>query len=380
MDDPRFALDKHLDEVRWPAPGDEAALLSVAADVVTRPLPAWPFWAATLVTGRAEQASALIVVFHHVLADGMGGLAVLANLIDGAPAPGPADFPRPAPSWRQLAADAAVARLRAVRHVTRLPAQVKDALAELRPGSTGRASRCSLNQPVGAGRQFAVARAELGQVRAAGRDCGGTVNDVVLAAVGDALTAVLAARGEHAAHVVASVPVSGRGQASAAQLGNQVGVMPVPLPTAGSLTDRVRVIADATRLRKSRARGASAALFAPTFRLLAALRVLRWFTERQHMVTTFVTNLRGPATPVWFAGAKVREVIPLNTVTGNVTVAFAVLSYAGTLIVTIIADTGAVPDLTALAGKFQRAMNELARSGQHPGRPNALNRAAATHV
>lgn len=59
---------------------------------------------------------------------------------------------------------------------------------------------------------------------------GGTVNDVALAAVSEALTELLAARGEHAESLVASVPVSGRAQASAAHLGNQVGVIPVPLP------------------------------------------------------------------------------------------------------------------------------------------------------
>ena len=43
---------------------------------------------------------------------------------------------------------------------------------------------------------------------------------------------------------------------------------------------------------------ASAAVIAPAFRLLAALGVLRWLVERQHLVTCFVTNLRGPDVPV----------------------------------------------------------------------------------
>jgi len=133
----------------------------------------------------------------------------------------------------------------------------------------------------------------------------------------------------------------------------------VPLPTAGPLRDRIRVIAQVTRQRKTQAKGASAALLAPAFRLLAALRVLRWFSERQRLVTTFVTNLRGPDAPVWFAGAKVREIIPLNVVAGNVTVAFGVLSYAGQLTVTVIADADAVPDVSLLAGALQNALSRL---------------------
>ncbi|MDQ1391297.1 MAG: diacylglycerol O-acyltransferase / wax synthase [Acidimicrobiaceae bacterium] len=51
---------------------------------MTDPLPAeHPLWSASLVTALADEGCALIIVFHHVLADGMGGLAVLANLVDG---------------------------------------------------------------------------------------------------------------------------------------------------------------------------------------------------------------------------------------------------------------------------------------------------------
>ncbi len=185
----------------------------------------------------------------------------------------------------------------------------------------------------------------------------------------EALTELLAARGEHAESLVASVPVSGRAQASAAHLGNQVGVIPVPLPTTGPLRDRICVIAEATRQRKTEAKGASAALLAPAFRLLAALRVLRWLSERQRLVTTFVTNLRGPDGPVWFAGAKVREIIPLNVVAGNVTVAFGALSYAGQLTVTVIADASAVPEVSVLAGALQNALTRL-----------GMNRAPAGNV
>ena len=87
---------------------------------MTHPLPPdQPLWSATLVTGLEGDACALIVVFHHVLADGMGGLAVLANLVDGVAGPPPTAFPRRKPSWRRLAQDAAVGRLHTLAHVTR---------------------------------------------------------------------------------------------------------------------------------------------------------------------------------------------------------------------------------------------------------------------
>jgi diacylglycerol O-acyltransferase / wax synthase len=360
VDDPGFDIIRHVRDVRCPPPGDQDALLEVAAGVVTDPLlPGQPMWSTTLVTGLAGDACALIVVFHHVLADGMGGLAVLASLVDGAGSLPARAFPRPAPSWRQLARDAAAGRLWTLGNLPGGPARLRDALAELRPGVTPRAARCSLNRPVGSRRRFGVARADLAQVRAAGRDCGGTVNDVVLAAVSGALHSLLAHRGEHVDDVVVSVPVSARTQAAAARLGNQVGAIPVKVPTSGRPLDRLGVVAALTRQHKTGTRGASAALLAPVFRVLAMLGVLRWLIERQHLVTTFATNLRGPGAPVSFLGSAVSEVIPLTAVTGNVAVAFAVLSYAGTLTVTVTADIDAFPDAEVLVDALQDELDAL---------------------
>src|SRR5690348_15562874 len=87
IDDPRFDVREQVRSIRCAAPGDEQALLAAVAGAVTMPLPRTrPLWSATLVTGLAEGRSALVMVFHHVLADGIGGLAVLARLVDGLPA------------------------------------------------------------------------------------------------------------------------------------------------------------------------------------------------------------------------------------------------------------------------------------------------------
>ena len=124
VDDPEFDVARHVHEVGCSPPGDEDALLRAAAGVVTVPLPpGQPLWSATIVTGLAGDACAVIVVFHHVLADGMGGLAVLASLVDGAVNAPQQDFPRARPSARRLAVDAAVSRVRVLAHLGRVPAR-----------------------------------------------------------------------------------------------------------------------------------------------------------------------------------------------------------------------------------------------------------------
>ena len=90
-DDPAFDLCHHVRQVPCPAPGDQRALLDVAGSVLGEPLPrSRPLWSATFVTGLAGGGTGLVIVMNHVLADGIGGLAVLAQLVDDSPGPPPA--------------------------------------------------------------------------------------------------------------------------------------------------------------------------------------------------------------------------------------------------------------------------------------------------
>ena len=367
-DDPAFDLRHHVRQLPCPPPGDERALLKVAAAVTGAPLPrSRPLWSATFVTGLAGGGTGLVIVMNHVLADGIGGLAVLARLVDEAPALPPANphaarFPVPAPGARTLAADAWAGRARRLTHLAGGVRTIRQGLAELggaRPPR--RLPPTSLNRPTGPQRRIDVIAADLAAIRELGHAHGGTVNDVILAAIAGALQALLASRGEHLDLVTVSVPVSARQADTGGQLGNQVGVMPVALPTGSDLAARVTRIAAITRERKTAARGTSAALLGPPFRLLAPTGLLRWFVNRQRLIHTFATNLRGPAEPLTFAGAPVRAMIPIPNTTGNVTVTFGVLSYAGTLRITVLSDPSRVPDVAGLTAALRQELGSAAR-------------------
>ena len=81
--------------------------------IIGEPLPrSRPLWAAVLVPDLVDDRVGLVLVLHHVLADGIDGLAMLARLADGAE-PGPTrTFPQPCPARRRLAAEAFRSRLR----------------------------------------------------------------------------------------------------------------------------------------------------------------------------------------------------------------------------------------------------------------------------
>jgi len=363
VDDAGFEIARHVDEVPCPAPGDRTALLAVAARTVQERLTlAHPPWRITLVSGLGGGRAALVIVLHHLLADGLAGLAVLSGLVDGvrvAPSPSGGAWP----TAEQLRVDARAERRRRIAALPGLPGRLRAAAAELLRGGTGTAPRCSINAaPVGQRRALAVAQVDLAAVAATARLVGGTVNDVVLTAVTAALACVLAGRGERLDRLIVSVPISARRRADAAELGNRVGVLPVSLPLVGPTGERLAAVAAVTRSRKTETPGASTALLAPFVRALAAIGAFGAFIGHQRLVNTFVTNVRGPREPLSLGGCRVTELIPVSAISGNVGVAFAVLSYAGRLTVTVVADPDRCPDAARLAELVRINLGELTAS------------------
>lgn len=371
VDDPHLDLAQHVVVVDCPEPRDETALLALAAERLTTPLPRdRPLWSVTIVRGLDGGRTALVVVFHHVVADGIGGLAVLARLLDGVPVPPGRPPPAAAPSWRALRADAADRRRAAVRGLPAAVDRGRDGVRELARRPTV-AEACSLNRPTGAQRRIVTVQAQLATLKQRGAADGASVNDVLLAAITAALARLLHHRGEHVDRLVVSMLVAPPAHTA---VGNQAGVAPVALPAHGPARDRLRAIAASTREVKRHARGASAPLLGLGLRVLARLRLLRRLMDRQRMVHTFVTNLRGPDRQVAVGGAVVSGMIPLSLATGNVTVAFAALSYAGTMTVTVVVDPTHHPDLDVLVAALHDELavgsdEDLPGSGDDRGQP-----------
>lgn len=352
VDDVTFDIRRHVRAVVCAPPGDRQAVLDTALSLVSAPLPRTaPPWSAVFVTGLAEEESALVVVLNHVLADGVGGLAVLAHLVDGGPVAVEETFPRTPPGTGTLVRDAFANGLRAV-------CRAGPALRALRASTSAsgglhppRAAPCSLVAPTGPHRRVAVVRADLEPLRAAAHRHGASANDAVLVAVAGALRRLLLARGEDVGTFVITVPVSGRAAGNGPALGNAVSPMLVAVPATGDVAGRLKGVAAQVRATKAAAAGPPPiALLGPLFRPMAALGGYRWYMNHQHRMHTLVSHVRGPAEPVTFGGMPVRAAIPISVgEAGNLTVVFEVLSYAGTLTISVLADHGRCPDLEVLA-------------------------------
>jgi WS/DGAT/MGAT family acyltransferase len=371
VDAPDFDIAEHVQVLTLPEPADEQHLLRVCEGLHRRRLdrsrPLWQLW---LLAGLSDGRVGMFMKLHHVVADGVAGIALFGALLDPAPTPTAGTVspwtPRPAPALARLVADnlrrrvdgfaARAGRLvHPARTVRRMWAGAS-ALAELIRQE--RAPDCGLNRPIGADRAIGLARGDLATAKQVAHSAGATVNDVVLATIATALRDLLKSRGDTVEGLVlrAAVPVSlHRAGADPAQ-GNMDGGMMVALPIGEPDTlARLRVIAADSRRRKADAlRLAGSGISAS----VTARRLMLRMMAHQHMANVYLANVPGPPMPLYLAGARILEMFPVVPLTGNVTVGVGVLSYAGQLNATVVADPHAVPDLPVFLAGLQRALTD----------------------
>ena len=352
-------------------------LLDALAELALTRMPlSGPLWRARLLVAPSGGVVALALVAHHVLADGLGGLAVLGALADGAGRAGsaggdvreaPASPERP-PTRGALVKDvwrarwvSVSGRARAGHH--RPPGRrLGSGLHEL--GLRGRphlADRCSLLGATGSARRVEHVRVDLAALRTGARAQGATINDVVVTAVTGALVALLARRGEAVDELVVSMPVSRRAPGDAGVLGNETGVVPVRVPAVPEPDLRLAAVLAVRARVRAPGRGSSAAVLTPAFRALAGIGAFQVFIDHQRLVHTFVTNVRGPADRLAIAGCEVGVVVPVALNPGNVAVSIDVLSYAGVLGVTLVCDPALVPESAWLADRVAAELSAFCR-------------------
>jgi diacylglycerol O-acyltransferase / wax synthase len=379
LDARSFDLADHV-RVRPLGPtADQEQLLRVCEQLRRRPLdgsrPLWQLW---LLPGLPDRQVGMFLKLHHVVADGVAGVALVSALLDVVPDPvrpvAPVWAPRPVPSASALLVDnarrhargvrASLSRLahpvRAVRRMRREWPALREMIAE------ERAPRTSLNQPIGRDRRIAVVPGSLDRVKDAAHVEHATVNDVVLAAVAGGLRDLLRSRGERVGDLVlrALVPVSLHTGPAQEARGNLDGAMAVHLPLGeGDPIRRLRLIGAETVQRKTKPRpqGFNDGLLGLPVVQRAALRLIR----RQRFVNAYVANVPGPPVPLYLAGARLVTVFPVVPIMGNMTLGVGVLSYAGQLNLTAVADRDSCPDLPVFLDGLRSSLDRLTQQ-VHP--------------
>lgn len=402
VDDPEFDVRRHVHRVRVPAPGGEAELHEVVDRLLSEPLDrAAPLWEDWVLEGLADGRWALLTKVHHTMVDGIAGTDLLCTLLDtspdGEPGPDAGWHPPPVPTGARLASDAVRdglgLRLRELRSLPQTAgtalggglrhprAAVESVYAAARGliGYVGNARptrASSLIGPIGRDRGFAWTGVDLGTVLEAHRRLGGTVNDLVLAAVTSGFRDLLLARGEEpSAHTVRSlVPVSVRPPDHRGRFDNRVSGLLVELPVElDDAHDRLTEVAIRMRALKASHEAqvgeqiTEIADVLPPMPSAAFLHVAFRLPHRN--LTTVVTNVPGPTQPLYLAGRPMVATYPYVPIADRLRSGIAVTTYGDKLLLGITTDHDSMPDAQVLVDGIRAGFGELAsRAGLGPRR------------
>ncbi|MGA8249034.1 MAG: wax ester/triacylglycerol synthase family O-acyltransferase, partial [Nocardioides sp.] len=373
VDDPDFRIDAHVRRRTLPEPGGRAELHVVVDRIMSQRLDRrHPLWGAWLVDGLSDGRWVLVTKVHHSLADGIAGTDLLSTVLDsrpdGDPVPDDTWVAGPQPSALRLTSDAildrASVRLHEMRSLGRAAAHPRELPAlgwRLVHGMAGFATALrpvtasSLRGSIGSDRRHLWTDVALADVLAIRERLGGTVNDVVLAAVSHGFRDLLLARGETPGrHTVRTlVPVSVRRADGQGHTDNRVSAILADLPVEvvdpvtrlREVTDRMRHLKRSGEADTGEAVTELADVLPPSV-LAAGLHLA--FRVPQRMLTTVVTNVPGPGGTLYCCGRRMLATYPYVPIADRLRIGVAVTSYDGRLFFGVTGDAATATDLEAL--------------------------------
>ena len=393
-------LDFHVREFALPAPGDDVALAEHVARLAAEPMNrSRPLWEAYLIHGLSGDRVALLLKLHHSAVDGVSGGEILRTLLDESPhgrelPPAPARQTEPVPNRLAMllrgvadiprqqiaavnAARPALANLDKVATIRSLPGvgQIASLAGRFSKGSRPElaappelvAPHTAFNARITPNRSLALLSLPLPEVLQLKQAHGATVNDIVVALCAGALRTWLADKDELPDEtLLAMVPVSVRTAEEQGTFGNKVSTMVVALPTdEANPVGRIRACRDSLLQAKQQQKAQPPNLMqhandlVPPLLFGSAMRtVLRLASSRRlnPAANVVISNVPGPRTPLYFAGARVLANYPVSTIVDGMALNITLFSYLDKLQIGVTADPELVPDVDLLA---RALVNEL---------------------
>ena len=413
IEDPDFDLDYHVRHTAIPPPGGDEQLADLVARIIGRPLDRrHPLWESYVIEGLPDGQFAILTKVHHATVDGASGAELLTMMLDDDPQgdrvpPAESEWkPEAAPSTTEVLARAGTSLVRkpgralllgarAAREIgqaTRNPvltltarqvrASLRGPLGTLlnlgRKRETGldkppamanlRAPRTPFNSTITAHRRFAFRSNSLNDVKAVKNALGATVNDVVMAMCAGGLRTYLESHAELPEEaLVAMVPVSIRTGQETEKWTNRVSGLLAALPTnEPDPLERVRLVHESMNSAKDLfgvlpaetltdfAEFSPPAVFAQATRMATRLRLGERLNPAANVT---VSNVPGPRTPLYVAGAQLRHYFPVSTILDGQGLNITVQSYLDSLDWGLVSCRELVPDLWDL---LDAIVNELA--------------------
>lgn len=363
-----FDAEDHVYEHHVPSPGGREELAALASELVAEPLDRErPLWELHLITGLAEDRFAVVLKFHHALADGRDAVQVGLRLFDG---------------YTELTDDDDVPLRNPLEEavgLVRNPGRWLGTLRETLSSSTESlgiaasvmrnvrlpAQRSPLHAGSSAARRLALVPIDLADVRRVRAKHGGTTNDVVLAVITGALRRWLDSRGQNVDEVPARalIPVCRRARKQVDggnQLSGYLCELPVSESDPGTRLQAIR--SEMTRHKRNgplRGPGAFPVLAGRLPQLLHQVATPVAGQGAQLLFDTMVTNVPLPRLPVALDGAEAAELYPVAPLAAGHALSIAVSQFRDTVHIGVQANRAALPDLEKLSEALPQAVAEL---------------------
>ncbi|MCP3857892.1 MAG: wax ester/triacylglycerol synthase family O-acyltransferase [Actinomycetia bacterium] len=382
VDDEHFDIAYHVRLTALPRPGTHDQLCALMGRLQMQPLnrerPLWELW---FVEGVADKRIAVVQKTHQALVDDGTPMDVVNLLLDLDQEPSEVEAPfwdpEPAPTGAELLTRSVVERMtvpgeiiHGMRSALETPRQlVEQSVSAARSlVDFGRkAPGLPWNQPLSNRRRYDLVKVDLERVRRIKDQAGTNVNDVILAAVTNAMRDLLMAREQPVDGLTlrALVPLSVEDPTERMALGSaiiiEIAELPVGEPDPAEQLQQVS--ADLARLADDkRAVGAETLLelsqYAPPTMLAMAARLI----AHQRPANVTVVNVPGPNEPRYCMGSRLLEAWPWVGPTDTTGPVVAVVSYDDVLWFGLTADRDLVPDLPYLAERLAAAIDTLEQS------------------
>jgi diacylglycerol O-acyltransferase len=360
-------LDYHLRHSALPYPGGERELGILVSRLHSNPMDMnRPLWEIHLIEGLHDGRFAMYGKLHHSLADGVRGVGLLNFSEDP-------EKSRTPPIWAQERKQKVREDKSAVGALGMLPSALTNqarGLPSLMRGLAGSASaalgvkadpdftslaetpRTIFNTSVTPQRRVATQATSLARMKAIGEAAGGSINDVLLAACGQALRRYLLEFGELPEQsLVASVPVAIKKDDGEAG-GNAISFANVKLGTElDDVRERFELI------RRSSVAGRDYLKQMTT----AALITYTVLISSPQMLTR-LPGLASRVPPIYnviILGAEMEAYYPISALAHGQALNITVMSYAGGLYFGFTACPDRVPSIQRLAVYMGDALDEL---------------------
>ena len=388
VDDPHFQILYHVRHTAVPRPGSDEQLRNLAGRVLGQRLDmSKPLWELYLIEGLQDDRWAIISKVHHCMVDGVAGSDLMQLMFDLSPDAtheAPRDWsPQRTPTGAGMVAGAlAEAVAHPLRQLSSMPAgggagrvvkqlvdsgrTVVSTLPSLAKQALTPTAR-SLNGPIGPHRRWAWTSGDFAEFKEVRTALGGTVNDVVLAAISTGFRDLLQGRGELSSDklvVRTMVPVSVRSDSQRGNLNNQVSCVFVDLPV-GNPDPLARL--EAIRGQMDEYKKAMQAVDVPSIigmgdyvaPTLLSLGVRAALAAGQVWCQAVTTNVPGPPVPLYVLGRKMRSAYAYVPIAGGTRCSIGIFSYQKTMTFGINADFDAFADVDVLSAGIRRGIEEL---------------------